>query len=158
MPFQVTAQPQIIVPNPFARKPQDTKSNSFSRSSTSKANLVTRNNSFFDKVDEVNDMATRAKPCGYLPQPRTIYLTYICLATKAFGKEGQKTQQTTLFGALSGPGPERKGSGRPHKATVASQDNQTEETLSERTLDTAVSQGGLMNTSQKCHCLCIMAN
>jgi len=63
--------------NPFARKGQEMKSNPFA-GATVKENIK-KSNSFFDKVDEVNENATQDKS-----------------KTKAKDKSG--TRQTTLFG------------------------------------------------------------
>jgi hypothetical protein len=69
-----------IVPNPFARKPQDTKSNPFSRPETAKTSLATKSNSFYDKVDEANDIATQAKKtCGHSTILRVRFSRHVSL-------------------------------------------------------------------------------
>ncbi|KAF8520383.1 hypothetical protein BU17DRAFT_88972 [Hysterangium stoloniferum] len=71
--------------NPFARKAQEPKGNPFARPGRSKSNVATKSNSFFEKVDEANDNATKTKPTH---------------------KSGAR--QTTLFGLPPGKGVEER--------------------------------------------------
>jgi hypothetical protein len=66
-------------------------------------------------------------------------------AAKALVKEKRDARQTTLFGFPPGPGPERKGRGRPAKATQegTQQESQTDTISTTQTLDAVIPQGAL---------------